>query len=238
MFIITLSIQLPVNSPVNSHTWAVSSEIGGFNQTTWQKKIKYRNLNFHTQAETLESGSTVCKSKEPNNKIRSQKWMAFVISKSKILAKGSSVQQIPGVEGSPMKGSVGLQKSRPAKITGQTTLIFNHSICTRLNIQWVRQMPHLKSFSRTPFLSGQQNASPEFQRIQSFSSSYSSPPSQIHKLDKTHLQRAAQEAGIPTGSSQCLKATKLKLFREMLMPCLDLHLVSWFLNMRAIEELP
>ena len=60
--------------------------------------------------------------------------MAFVISKSKILAKGSLVQQIPGAEGSPMKGSVGLQKSRPAKITGQTTLIFNPSICTRLNI--------------------------------------------------------------------------------------------------------
>ena len=56
--------------------------------------------------------------------------MAFVISKSKILAKGSSVQQIPGAEGSLMKVSVGLQKSGPEKKTGQTTLILNHSICT------------------------------------------------------------------------------------------------------------
>ena len=48
--------------------------------------------------------------------------MAFVISKSKLLAKGSSVQQIPGAEGSPMIESLGLQKSGPAKKPGQTTL--------------------------------------------------------------------------------------------------------------------
>ena len=54
--------------------------------------------------------------------MRSQKWMAFVISKSKLLAKGSSVQQIPGAEGSPMIESLGLQKSGPAKKPGQTTL--------------------------------------------------------------------------------------------------------------------